>query len=64
MMLFVFQGTLSNHEITVQSEDGQMVAVNPDTIIVQQGGEEVVVASSSAQGKSYFSLECSGFFHH
>ncbi|XP_046329352.2 zinc finger protein ZFAT-like isoform X1 [Haliotis rufescens] len=35
-------------QITVQAEDGQMVAVNPETIIVQQDGEEVLLTDANA----------------
>ncbi|ESO82758.1 hypothetical protein LOTGIDRAFT_211381 [Lottia gigantea] len=36
-------------QVTLVNEDGQMVAVNPDTIIVQENGEEVLVTDSNSQ---------------
>ncbi|PVD20845.1 hypothetical protein C0Q70_19006 [Pomacea canaliculata] len=39
------QGAFGQQEIKVLSEDGQMVAVNPETIIVQQHGEQVLVTN-------------------
>ncbi len=44
----IFQGSSTPQQITVQSEDGQMLTLNPETIIVQQSeGGEVVVTSSN-----------------
>lgn len=43
--LFLMQGAFGQQEIKVLSEDGQMVAVNPETIIVQQHGEQVLVTN-------------------
>nr|KAG5708031.1 hypothetical protein BaRGS_025169 [Batillaria attramentaria] len=40
------QGAFGQQEIKVLSEDGQMVAVNPETIIVQQAGHQVLVTNS------------------
>ena len=46
----MFQGGAnSNQPITVQANDGQMLELNPDTIIVQQNENgEVVLTSSGA----------------
>lgn len=41
------QGAFGQQQITVQSESGQMVTVNPETIIVQEEGQEVLVADGS-----------------
>ena len=47
----MFQGSNTPQQITVQSEDGQMLTLNPETIIVQQseGGEVVVTSSNPAE---------------
>ena len=50
----LFQGAFtSQQQITVQSEDGQSMLVNPETIIVHQNGEEVVVEDPSTGGNQY-----------
>ncbi|GAB1603206.1 zinc finger protein ZFAT-like isoform X1 [Argonauta hians] len=43
------QGAFGQQQITVQSESGQMVTVNPDTIIVQEEGQEVLVSDANQE---------------
>ncbi|XP_029647572.1 zinc finger protein ZFAT isoform X2 [Octopus sinensis] len=43
------QGAFGQQQITVQSENGQMVTVNPDTIIVQEEGQEVLVSDANQE---------------
>jgi hypothetical protein len=55
----VLQGTFAGQQITVQAEDGQMVTVNPETIIVQQEGEEVLLSdgTSGLEGASQYVIQ-------
>ncbi|XP_050398943.1 zinc finger protein ZFAT isoform X1 [Patella vulgata] len=43
------QGAFNQQHLTVLNEEGQMVAVNPDTIIVQEDGQEVLVSDGNTE---------------
>ena len=57
-LLLVSQGAFTGQQqITVQSEDGQSyVAVNPDTIIVQDS-DELVIAGDGQEGEQQYVIQ-------
>lgn len=49
----IFQGNIGSQQFTVQSDDGQILSINPGSVIVQDG-QEVVVSNGNTDGSQQY----------